>query len=334
MNSNPENFSDSTDAGLIQLPAGNGGFPQKLIVHNGFLFVMHEDYFTPVSGSSTATYGVRPGDVIYGYGTRAPRSVVTLKQYFGFLNSEDNEYYLTAGTLGSTSEVPLSYDVQIGTLINPVKANLTCAVHDPNLDCLRISYVGTGEVNLNREIMYSLNEKKWAGETFGKNISGYCKWDGRGDNNQLITMRGDTGLLMFEGQTQNIDGAAQYYSFVTGDYADNYYNDCQFLEFFIDAKTYGTINQFPLAYYLDARLTTYGQNNIVLQGEIINLGLIEISDQNIMLDRTLPLIDRSKGRMIRFVSRATLTNVNWEFYSFMINYNKQNTRVSKYTVGA
>lgn len=332
-NLNPENFSDSTDAGLIQLPAGNNGYPQKMIVHNGFIFVVHEDYICPISGSSAATYGVKPGDIIYGYGTRAPRSVVTLKQYFGFLNSEDNEYYLTAGTLGSTSEVPLSYDIQLGTLVNPNKTSLVSAVHDPNLDCLRISYVGTGEIDPNREALYSLNEKKWAGETKGKNIAGYCLWNGRGDDSELITMRGDTGLLMFEGRGTNIDGAGQYYSLVTGDYADNYYNDCQFLEFFMDAKPFGTNRQFPLSYYLDARISTYAQADVTLQGEVISLGLIQISEQNVMMERILPLIDRSKGRMIRFVSRATLTDTSWEIYSFMINYNKQTTRVSKYTVG-
>jgi len=333
-NLNPENFDDSTDAGLIQLPAGNGGFPQKMIVHNGFLNIIHEDYFTPVSGSSAATYGVKPGDIVYGYGTRAPRSVVTLKQYFGFLNSEDNEYYLTAGTLGSTSETPLSYDIQLGSLINPNKIGLVSAVHDPNIDCLRISYVRTGEYLPNAEVLYSLNEQKWAGETQGKNISGYCLWNGSGDDNELLTMRGDIGCLMFEGRTNNIDGAGQYYSLVTGDYADNYWNDCQFLEFFVDAKPFGTNSLFPLAYYLDGRNTTYGQDNVQLQGEVINLGLIEISAQDIMLQRVLPLIDRSKGRMIQFISRTTLTNTSWEIYSFMVNYNKQNTRTSKYTVGA
>jgi hypothetical protein len=328
-NLEPENLT-----GLIQLPAGNGGFPQKMIVHNGFLFIVHEDYFTPVTGSSAATYGVRPGDIVYGYGTRAPRSICTIKQNFGFLNSSDNEYYLTAGTIGSMTNTPVSYQIQLGKLINPVKASETAVVLDPNIDCLRISYVPTGEAVLNKEAIYSINEEKWAGETYGKNIAGYCVWDGNGDYSEVYTLRSDSGLIMREGVGKNIDGAGQYYSLVTGDYADDYYTDCQFKEFFVDAKPYGTVRKFPLAYYLDARLTTYGQEDVTLQGEIISLGLIEIGDQNVMLERIIPKIDRTKGRMIRFVSRGTVTDCEWEIYAFMVIYSKQNTRVSKYTVGA
>lgn len=333
-NLDPENYSDSTDAGLIQLPSGNGGFPQRLIIHRGFLHVIHEDYFSPVTGSSALTYGVNPGDIVYGFGTRAPLSVVGMQQFFVFQNSQDNEIYQTAGTLDSTSKQPLSYNVQLGTLINPIKANLTACVLDPNTDCLRVSYVPTGEAVPNAELLYSINEEKWAGETYGKKISRYCLWDGNGDQNELMTLRADVGCIMFEGRTLNIDGGPQRYWFITGDYSDNYYNDCQFTEFFVDAHTFGTLTKLPLGYYLDARITTRGLEQVTLQGEVINLGLIEISEQTIMLERVVPLIDRSKGRMIRFACDETVSNTQRQIYSFMATYNKQNLRNSKYTVGA
>lgn len=333
-NLDPENYSDSTDAGLIQLPAANGGYPQKLIVHRGFLHVVHEDYFSPVSGSSALTYGVQPGDIVYGYGTRAPLSVVNIQHKFVFQNSQDYEIYETAGTLDSTSHQPLSYNIELGKLINPHKAYLTAAALDPALDCLRISYVPTGEVVPNKEAIYSMNEQKWAGETYGKKISRYCLWDGRGDENEFLTLRSDIGCLMFEGRGQNIDGGPQRYWFITGDYADNYYNDQQFTEFFIDAHTFGTLVKLPLNYYLDARITERGQDYATLQGETFNLGLITISDQTIMLDRILPLINQTKGRMIRFESDVTALNTEFEIYSLMAAYNKQNTRITKYTVGA
>lgn len=333
-NLDPENFNDSTDAGLIQLPAGNGGYPQKLIVFNGFLNVMHEDYFAPITGSSAATYAVRPGDIVYGYGTRAPLSVTQVQDYWVFQNTSDNEIYQTAGTLGSTKSVPLSYPVQLGNLINPVKANLTACILDPNLDCLRVSYVQTADVICNAELLYSINEEKWAGETYGKNIKRYFVWDGRGDSNQLMTLRGDTGLFMFEGIGNNIDSGPQHYRFVTGDYADNYINDCQFTEFFVDALPTGSANNFPLSYLLDARLTNGATEQITLQGEVVTLGMISLGEQNVMFDRIVPLIDKSKGRMIRFLSDETVSDTYREIYSFVAAYNKQSTRKSKWTVGA
>lgn len=330
----PENFSDSTDAGLIQLPAGNGGYPQKLIVFNGFLNVMHEDYFAPVTGSSAATYAVRPGDIVYGFGTRAPLSVTEATDYWCFLNSEDNELYFTAGTIGSTSKIAISHPVNLGALINPVKAHLTACIHDPNLDCIRVSYVQQADSVPNSEIIYSLNEEKWAGETYGKNIGRYFIWDGRGDSNQLMTLRNDIGLFMFEGVGNNIDSGPQHYRFVTGDYADNYINDCQFTEFFVDALPTGSANNMPLSYLLDARITNGATEQVTLQGEVVTLGMISLGEQNVMFERIMPLINNSKGRMIRFLVDETVSDTYREIYSFVASYNKQNTRVTKWTVGA
>ena len=340
-NLEPENWNDSTDAGLIQLPAGNGGYPTKLFVHRGFLHVIHDDYFTPISGNSALTYGVNPGDVVYGFGSRAPLSVISLKKYFGFLNSDDNEYYLSGGTLDSTTQSPLSDPIGLRNLINPTKAHLTAATFDPNINCIRIGYTPYGEAVNNSEAIYSFEEKKWAGETYGKKIARYFVQDGPGDNSEVMTLRSDTGLVMFEGRGLNLDatttpnsGSPQRYRFVTGDYAEDYIHDLQFTEFFIDAKPYGTLTKLPLAYYLDARITARGLEQVTLQGEVINLGLIEIGEQNVYFDRIMPLIDRSKGRMIRFESDETVSNASREIYSISCAYNKQNTRVTKWTVGA
>ena len=332
-NGEVENFSNSTDAGLIQIPSGNGGYPQRLIIYNGYPYVIHEDYFAPVTGSSAATYAVRPGDIVYGYGTRAPESVTEVRDFFGFLNSEDNEYYLSGGTQSTTSKIPLSYDIQLSKLINPVKASLTAAIHDPNTGCLRISYPPTGEPLNNAEALYSLDEEKWAGETYGRKIARYCLWNGAGDSNQLLTTRTDIGCLMYEGVLTTIDGAAIHYRLVTGDYADDYIHDVQFTEFYIDAKPFGTYTKMPLAYYMDGRNSTYAQADVTLQGEVINLGLIEIGAQDMMLERIMPILNRSKGRMIQFISDETVSNTSREIYSITCVFNVQNRRKTKWTTG-
>jgi len=332
-NLGPETFDDADDSVLIELPPGNGGFPRALIRFRGYLYVIHDDYFVPVSGSSPATFGVKPGDVIYGFGTNAPRSVVNLKTTFGFLNSTDNEYYLTGGTLDSTMKTPLSYDIKLSELLNYVKADQTVAHLDTKLNCIRIAYVPAGEAVLNSEEIYSLDEEKWCGQTRNRKISCYCQWNGPGDNNELITGRSDAGLLMINDRGHNFDGNPQRYRLVTADYGDDYLTQLQFQNFWVDAVPFGRTTM-PLSYYLDARLTTRGQENVDMQGEIFNLGLIEIGEQTAFLSRVVPFIDRSKGRMIRFESDETVADTGREIFSIFAEYEKEEVKTTKYIHGA
>lgn len=314
----PENYSDSTDAGLIQVPPGNGGFPVKLIVHRGFLFLVHEDYITPVSGSSPATFGVKPGDIMYGFGSRAPRSVITVKERFGFLNSEDNEFYTTNGTIDSTDKVPISYPIKLSSLINPGKAYLTQAIHDPNTDGIRIAYWESGGVLAgSAEAVYSTIEEKWCGETSGRNISFYCLWNGDGDNGELITGRSDVGAIMLNNVGLNWDGSAINYKLVTGSYLMSEDRDIQIRSFYLDAKPTGN-HVIAVSYYIDSRITTYGEETPNMQGEILTLGYIEIADQTVFLQRCLPKIDRSKGRMIRFQVEGNTLNSLFELYGIIV----------------
>ena len=326
-NLNPENTSDSTDAGIIDLSPGKGGFPQALIVHNGFLHVIHEDYIVPVTGSSVSTFGVRPGDYIFGHGTRAPRSVITIDQDFGFLNSTDNEYHLFSDLTN-----PLSYNIKLGELINPVKANLTVAHLDTTLNAIRISYVLSGESVLNAEEIYSRNETKWCGQTRERNISCYSQWNGRGDDGRLLTGRSDTGLLMVNDSSFNFDDSAIHYKFVSASYKakDDAVVNFEFFE--LDAKAQGNFG-IPLAYYLDTRITTRGLESINNQGEIILLGLIEIADQISFLNRAIPFIDRRKGRMIRFEIEETVSDRIFEFYGINVSYNEDQRIFSKTILG-
>ncbi len=328
-NLNPENFSDSTDAGILELPPGIGGFPTGLVKSRGYLNVVHEDYIVPVTGSSPSTFGIRPGDVTYGYGTRAPRSIFNLgPDEFGFLNSKDNEIHLS-GSLPSQ----LSYDIKFRELINPVKADQTIIHYDTVLNAIRVGYVLTGETLLNAEEIYSINEKKWCGQTRDRNISCYCQWNGRGDDGRLLTGRSDTGLLMIQDASLNFDSNAIHYKFVSASYmSDDEISDLEFEEFFIDAKPYGNFG-IPLSYYVDSRITTSGTEQVNMQGEIINLGLIEISDQNVFLNRALPFIDYSKGRMIRFQIEETISNRKFEFYGIYAKYQKQESKSDKFIYG-
>lgn len=332
-NLNPESFNDATDSILINLPSGKGGFPTGLIVMNGFLTVIHEDYFVPVTGSSPSTFGVRPGDFIHGFGTRAPRSILNLKTEFAFLNSSDNEIYTSGGTLGSTNRIPLSLDIHFNSLVNPVLANLTVLHYDTNLRCIRVGYVLTGESLLNAEEIYSIDEKKWCGQTRNRNISCYCQWIGKNDDGRLMTGRSDTGLLMWNDASLNFDGIAIHYRWVSASYmSDDEISDLEFERFYLDGKSLGNFN-IQIGYYLDTRLTTAGTESVNMQGEITTLGFVEFAEQDIFLNPIVPLIDKCRGRMIRFQIEGNQLNTVLEFYGIYAVFNKQEAKTSKYIYG-
>ena len=331
-NLNPESFDDATDSVLLELPPGNGGYPRALIKYRGTLFVFHDDYFVPVSGSSAVTFGVRPGDIVEGYGTSAPRSVVIINNKIGFLNSKDNEFYTTSGTFDSTDDIPLSYPIQLGQLVHPTNCVDTVCIHDSELNALRIAYYPSGGTGLGDEEIYSFNEKKWCGQTRDRKISCYSQWDGLNDDGRLTTGRSDTGAFMVNDESINFDSSPIHYKLVTGSYAPKDPYDVQFEEFFLDAKpqSNSTIN---IAYYIDGRITTYANENVNQQGEVINLGLIDIADQNVFLNRFIPFIDKSKGRMIRFQVEGEVSNTLLEFYGIFCFYTVQDKKFSKYISG-
>lgn len=331
-NLNPELFNDATDSVLLELPPGKGGYPRALIKYRGTLYVFHDDYFVPVSGSSASTFGIRPGDVVEGYGCSAPRSVIILKTKMGFLNSKDNEYYTTSGTFDSTDEVPLSYPIQLGDLMHPTHCVDTVCTYDTKLNALRIAYYPSGGTTLGDEEIYSIAEKKWCGQTRGRNISTYSQWNGLNDDGRMTTGRSDVGAFMVNDQSINFDGSPIHYKWVTGSYAPKDPIDIQFETFFIDAKPQSntTIN---VAYYIDARITTYANENVNQQGEILNLGLIEIADQNVFLNRFQPFVDKSKGRMIRFQIEGSSLNTLLEFYGIFAFYDISDAKFSKYISG-
>lgn len=331
-NLNPESFDDANDSILLELPPGNGGYPRALIKYRGTLYVFHDDYFVPVTGSTPSTFGVRPGDVVEGIGSSAPRSVILTNNRIAFLNSRDNEVYTTAGTFDSTDEVPLSYPIKLGELMHPINCVDTVFLHDSDLNALRIAYYPSGGTALGDEEIYSFNEKKWCGQTRERYISCYSQWDGLNDDGRLTTGRSDTGCFMVNDETINFDGSAIHFKWVTGSYAPKEPWDVQFEEMFLDGRPQGntTLN---IAYRVDTRSAYYGNENVNQQGAIINLGLIEIADQTIFLNRFEPFIDRSKGRMISFSIEGQQLNTLLEFYGLFVYYTKQDEKFSKYISG-
>lgn len=330
-NLQPEVFNDATDSIILELPPGNGGYPRALIKYRGTLYVWHDDYFVPVSGSSASTFGIRPGDVVEGYGTSMPRSLILCGDQIGFINSNDNEFYMTSGTIDSTDQTPLSYPIKLGELMHPTDVDAVCH-YDTELHCLRIAYYPSGGTTLGDEEIYSFDEKKWCGQTRGRNISCYSQWDGLNDDGRLTTGRSDAGCFMVNDESINFDGAAIHYKFVTGSYAPKDPFDVQFEDFYLDAYPSGntTVN---CAYYIDTQQSYYGNENVNKQGEVIHIGLIDLNDQTVFLNHFIPFVDRSKGRMIKFIIEGEQLNTLLEFYGIYCFYSVQDKKYSKYVSG-
>ena len=327
-NLNPEVFNGATTSVLIELPPGNGGYPQNLIVHpNGYLYVIHRDYIVPVTGSSPATFAVRPGDFIHGFGTDAPRSVIKVGDDIGFINSRDHEFYLL-----NDRSTPLSYPIKLGGRVNPFQVQSAVATLDSELNCIRISFWPTGGVRNSKEVIYSIAEQKWCGETDGRNISFYSQWDGENDDGEMITGRSDVGYLMKEDESINFDSNAIHFKWVSADYLISQDEDVQFETFYIDARPTGN-HTIDFNYYVDSMNADPGVDNTNMQGDITVLGNIDISNQSIFTNRILPWIDRSKGRMIRFQIEGTVSNRILELYGVTANYNRDSKKYSKFISG-
>jgi hypothetical protein len=328
----PDSFNDGVDSALLEVPPGNGGFPTGFVKIRGFLYLVHEDYFAPITGFTASTFAIQPGDIIWGFGSKARRSIINFgPNAFAFVNTSDNEIYVSGGTADSTQL--LSYEIEFSKLINPNKVQDTTAVYHKNL--LRFSYVKNGEVDLGKEIIYSENEKKWCGETEGINISCYTPWDGEGDKAELVTGRSDTGALVYHDRTLNFDGTAIHYKFDAGYHRINPkdpVSDNRIEYFYLEGVPGGDYT-VPLTYYIDGRITTYGQEAINMQGEGIHLGLIRIADQDVFLNKVYPKYDRSRGRLIRFLIEETELNRTFEFYSIFAKYNTSNRIYDKNLVG-
>lgn len=331
-NLQPELFNDANDSILLELPPGKGGYPRALIKYRGTLYVFHDDYFVPVTGSSASTFGVRPGDVAEGIGTSAPRSVILVGNQIGFLNSKDNEYYLTSGTLDSTDNIPLSYPIKLGELMHPTNSVNTVCTYDSELNCLRIAYYASGGTMLGDEEIYSLAEKKWCGQTRGRAISCYSQWHGLNDDGRMTTGRSDAGCFMVNDESINFDGTAIHYKWVTGSYAPQDPFDVQFEKFYIDARPQSNTS-IAIRYLIDTRTAYYGTEDVNQQGAIINLGLIEIADQNVFLNIFQPFVDRSKGRMLKIIIEGQALNTLLEFYAIFAFYTVQDKKYSKYISG-
>lgn len=328
VNRDAENLNSATDSVLIELPPGDGGFPKALALHpNGYLYVIHEDYYAPISGSSPATFGVKPGDIVRGIGTRAPRSVKVVGNTIGFLNSKNNEYHLM------NEETDLSYPIKLSELIDPVKADQTTCHIDTNLNALRIAYYPSGGTTLGDEEIYSLDEKKWCGQTRGRNISAYCQWNGAGDDGRILTGRSDTGLVMVNDSSRDFDGSGIHVFWASASYvADNNIRDVQFEDLFIDGKPTGNYT-IPVTYYIDQRITTNGVAYPIMEGETFGSLPVTIAEQTDFLNRALFAIDRCKGRMIRFEIDWTATDRPLEFYGIYARYNADNARTFKQISG-
>lgn len=205
VNLDPTNFTDSTDAGQIEVGPKRGSKIQGLALMNETLYIFKNDSIWVLTGRSPSEFSLQE---IHPYlGVSARRSIQNVESGIIFLGS-DFEFYSFGGTIDSTQL--LTYDLCVGgdytkdllPLINRDKLESVCSTYHNHL--YRCSFVENGGVKNNLEYMFNTINKT-DGISRGNNVSCYFKWDRYPDKNELLTGRSDNGYLMFQYRGLNWD---------------------------------------------------------------------------------------------------------------------------------
>ncbi len=316
----PEDFTDSTDAGEIQVGISKKEIITGLVRYQDTLFIFTDRRIYNIEGRTPSTFQLR--EVHASLGCSSKLSIVNLEDSFVFLGS-DHELYKSSGYESNT--VNITQEIMFSNLINPNKANLVvCGYHK---HFLRVSYEPFSQEVTNTynswEIVANMldpNERglpKW-GQTNGANISCYSVWDRFGDRNYLVTGRSDTGLLMYHERTNNWDGRAIEVILRTRDIVFSLAENARIKDIYIHGKTNG-VNTFELRTYLDGRTGTNSSNDFTQEGEVYHFGAINIPNQVRFGERIIPGIDYSKGQSISFEIYNNSVDKVMELYSFTFN---------------
>lgn len=334
-NLNPTNYTDSTDAIVITIGAKRGAKIMAIALLNETLYIFKQDSIWVLEGSSPSTFSVR--EVHPSLGTAARWSVKVGKSGGIFFLGSDYEFYVTAGTQGSTQL--LSYNlcvagegIHITELIN--KSHAFLAVGTFHKDLYRCSFTETGKVENNLEYIWNTINKTDS-LTRGNNVSCYAIYDKSPDTGDLITGRSDTGHLMIQYRGLNWDNQASSptmpYKLASG-FIPSGIRNTRFLRFWAKLNVRGAYD-ITVKTQLDTRLAVsdYKSNTVPAQGETKGMtNLLRINNQESITSRAvLPWLS-SKGNSISFIIDEDLNNRDINITSFVVEAIVTGKKRSKY----
>lgn len=206
VNLNPFDFTNSTDAGIIQIGAKRGSIIQNIGIMNETLYIFKQDSIWVMEGRTPSEFTIR--EVVPDLGLAARYGIARIKNGpFVFLGS-DYEFYSFDGN----QVKKLSYNIAIGgdltkdlvPVINKYRMlQVDACFHQ---DLFRCSFVENGETVANVEYIFNTTNET-DGLTRGNGVTCYLVQDKEPDKGELIT--GHTnGRVMYQYRGLNWDNDA------------------------------------------------------------------------------------------------------------------------------
>lgn len=277
----PEDYT-ATYGGSLTVGNAKDSIIRRILKLGDYIYVFKSNAIYRVLGNTQSTYRV---EVVCPYmGLLAQKGACVVNGVIVFVSQQDKEVYEF-----NTSPVPrqLSGDTFYFSFLeeaDPTKYDDIDCVWDRRNNLFRLTYNNkavdeahqTNEVCFPSDDIGSDGQPKWF-DTYGASISCYCMADRQGDN-ELITGRSDTGVLMYHNRSQNWDNSAMECILRTDNIPGKEGFNTQFDSIFIKGTpSNGTIT---LRTYLNDRHSTRTSQSISDLGERRTVGSLSMSEQD------------------------------------------------------
>lgn len=326
VNLNPVNYTDATDAIAISIGPKRGSKLQNIVIFNETLYFIKNDSIFALQGNTPSNFSIVE---VHPYlGTAARYSVCRAENSLMFLGS-DYEFYSFQGTLASTQlqsyQIAISGDFtkDLVPIINRdnMKQVRAC-FHDHIYRCAfnENGYSSGGMTINNLEWCLNLtNQTDFI--TRDNNVSCYIIWDRIPDQQQLITGRSDTGLLMFQYRGLNWDNQASSptmpINLLTKFWSLKQPRNFRAKKAWLNNVVLGA-QPIQIGYFLDTRLALSSAQDpfYTTQGEVKKMtNFIRINNQRTITSRNILTHDGANGQSIAFFVNQNTNNTDFGFSS-------------------
>lgn len=283
---------------------------------NETLYLFKNQSIWQLYGRTPSTFEFRK--ITDKYGLASKRAIFGVGSGFVFLNEFDKELYFFGGTEASIT--PLTEEaIRLREILDITHIRKVCMTVHKGLFRMAYTHLGdNGEQQ--RELVYPISEPgpdglpKWS-MLRGTKVYSYSVWNQQGDNNELVTGRSDTGKIMYHGRTNQFDGSNIFTQIRPREIVASEDKVVRFKGFWIKGHPTGTAGLVTFRYYVNARTSSPGIDNVHFQGERRVLGAIKISTQELFNNRIIPLHNSSLGNSIAFELEDNQGDTILELYS-------------------
>ena len=316
-NLEPTVFDDATDSLEVIVGSGKGRnfafgkIEDKLYIFNTEgIFVLDGDVISALA----STFEVR---LVEERRIIAQRSVAKVEKAIVFL-ADDYELWSWDGA----ETKMLSYELKLKDFVNKYPEQLKKATAIYHNNYYKLSFVETGDPEPNTEIWWDAFEDK-IDIVKGRHVSCYMKTDPTIETEYLQFGQSNANSIMQEGIGYDFNGTAIATRLRTRDITLEKGRNVRITAFYPQFIPTGN-RILTITYLLDGRSSnpsganaSFGQN---LQGEVITLGMINITNQAQASGRIRPKINYARGESIAFEILESTDGQKSDFLGMRIDY--------------